>query len=172
MKKKVIHFWVFVFGLLVLCSCGKSNYNAVMYSHAEEWISESFLKENRVKAYYLNEGYIEEENEPSSKYIYDETAPKFRCFILTEEKEFRNIVSSYEEDIDFEKEMGLLYVFADVNPYREYFITRINLDNQDLTIYFKLQNSGKKDTTAPYQRCLLVKMDKLEITSVSFFEQN
>ncbi|MCM1131813.1 MAG: hypothetical protein NC310_08870 [Roseburia sp.] len=79
--------------------------------------------------------------------------------------------SKYEEEINFEKEMVLLYIFPDVYPNRKYSIKTIHIDNQNLTIYFKLQAGDKKDATAPYQRCLMVKMKQMEIEEVHFVEQ-
>lgn len=66
--------------------------------------------------------------------------------------------------------MVLLYIFSDVYPYREYSIKTIYIENQNLTIRFQLQAGNKKDVTAPYQRCLMVRMNQVEIDQVHFIK--
>ncbi|MCM1131815.1 MAG: hypothetical protein NC310_08875 [Roseburia sp.] len=46
MKRKGILFLICMFFLFLFSSCGENKYDAVMHSHAEEWISKEFLKEN------------------------------------------------------------------------------------------------------------------------------
>lgn len=170
MKNKVIGLFIFIAFICFLSGCNDNKYNAVMYNHVEKWISEDFLKENRVKAYYLNENYIEGESDPSSKYIYDETSPSFRTFIITQKDEFVKIFSKYDGDFDFENEIVLLYIFSDVNPNRDYHIKKVNYQNQVLTIQMQLQNKTSHDSTAPYQRCIMIKIEKLEIDSINFIK--
>ncbi|MCI8988202.1 MAG: hypothetical protein HFK05_00430 [Clostridia bacterium] len=47
----------------------------------------------------------------------------------------------------------------------------ISLDGQTLNVKIKLENKDVKDATMPYQRCLMVKLDKVEIMSVEFIEK-
>ncbi|MCM1131814.1 MAG: hypothetical protein NC325_09050 [Anaeroplasma bactoclasticum] len=44
-----------------------------------------------MKAYYLNEDYIEGESDPLDKYFYDEESPIFRAFVIDGEEEFNRI---------------------------------------------------------------------------------
>ncbi len=83
MKNKVIGLFLLIAFIWILCGCEGEKYNALIHNQAEKWISEDFLNENRVKAFYINETYIEGESEPSSKYIYDESAPSFRTFFVS-----------------------------------------------------------------------------------------
>lgn len=46
--------------LSLFAGCSNNNrYSAVLYSNATEWIDKTFLNNNKVKAYYLNEKYID-----------------------------------------------------------------------------------------------------------------
>ncbi len=47
-----------------------------------------FLKEKRVRAYYLNENYIEEGSNLWTEVIYETKEPFKRTFIITEHDEF------------------------------------------------------------------------------------
>lgn len=165
MKNKVINLLIFIVFILVLCGCN-NKYNAVLYNHADKWISEDFLDNNRVKAYYRNENYIEGEDD---KYIYDDEAPRSRTFIITDQDRFSEIFSKYDKSIDFDSELVVLYIFSDVSP-RDYKIKKIYYENQALTIQIKLENTNKKDSVMPYQRCIMIKMKKLEIESVNFIK--
>lgn len=157
---------IIIFGLLT--GCLNNKYNAVLYSNANEWIDETFLKNNRVKAYYLNENYIYGESDPSDKYIYDTTAPSSRVFIIKDEDSYNRIFSNSQLYIDFEKEMVILYIFSDVNPTREYKLKKIEVNDEILTVKTELERKNVDDATMPYQRCFVIKMNKVEINEVNF----
>ena len=157
---------IMIFSLLTGCSTNK--YNAVLYSNANEWIDETFLKDNRVKAYYLNENYIYGESDPSDKYIYDTTTPSSRVFIVTDEDEYNRVFSNSPLDIDFEQEIVILYIFSDVNPTRDYKLKKIEVNDEILTVKTELERKDVDDTTMPYQRCIVIKMNKVEINEVKF----
>ena len=80
MKKVILSLISIIIGLSFLVGCGGNKYNAVLYSHAENWISEEFLDENRVKAYYPNKDYVEGESDPG-EFLCDlvSTLPEGTC---------------------------------------------------------------------------------------------
>lgn len=165
MKNKVLNLLIFIFFILVLCGCN-NKYNAVLYNHAEKWISEDFLDNNRVKAYYKNENYTEEDDD---EYIYDEESPTSRTFIITEQDRFSEIFSKYDKSIDLDSEVVVLYIFSDMSS-SDYKIKKIYYENQELTIQIKLEYINTKDSVMPYQRCIMIKMEKLEIESINFIK--
>ena len=171
-KKLICAAIVILLCLSVLSGCNVK-YNAVMYSRVEKWIDEDFLRENRVKAYYLNDDYDEDDDSDDApeKYIYDENSPPSRSFIITEEAEFKSVFTDCPISVDFDNEMVLLYVFGDIYPYREYHLKKTALEDKTLNIYYKLESTNKKDATMPFQRCMMVKLDKLDITEVNFIEK-
>ena len=172
MKNKAIGFLILIVFVLILSGCNGTKYGAVMDSNARDWISEEFLKENRVRgAFYLNEDYIEDEDGSSDEYIYDEESPSFRTFIIREEEEFKRIFSKYEGVINFEKKMVLLYIFPDTSS-RDFYIKKMNYENQVLTVQIKKHRrwDNRVDSDLPTPRCIMIEMKKLEIDTVNFIK--
>ncbi len=151
--------------------CSNNKYDAEMYSASEEWILTSFLAENKVKgAYYKNPDYVEGFDDTSEEYYYDETSPENRTFIIKDQETYNTIFRQNALTVDFDEEMVYLYVFADIYPNRTYYIEKISLEEK-VYIYFRLEKNNKKDASAPYQRCLIVKMVKNDISNVEFIKQ-
>ena len=162
-------FTVLLIVLSVFPACGKTGYNAKIYNMSEESFSSSFLEENKVKgAYYKNPDYAEGSDE---KYYYDETSPACRTFIVNNSGDYSLIFTGNELTVNFDKEMLLIYIFADVNPCRNYLLNKVVVDGETAKIYFGLEKGDKKDATAPYQRVLIVKTDKLDINEAEFIKQ-
>lgn len=155
--------------MFALAGCNVIKYNAEMNSFAKELVSAEFLNENRVKAFYLNENYVEGESLPSEKYIFDDKSPQSRTFLIKEKEEFNSIFSGYSNEIDFEKQMVLLHIFSDTNV-RGYKLSKIDLNEKTLNVFYRLEQGYKKDNVMLYQRCLMVKLDKLEVETVNFIK--
>ena len=163
---------VLVIFVCFFTSCSYSKYNAVMYSMSEEWILTSFLEDNKVRgAYYKNPDYGDGADDSGDEYYYDETSPQYRVFIINDQDTYNAIFKEDALTVDFDKETVYLYIFADVHPNREYYICDISLEKEKVNIYFKLEHSNKKGATAPYQRSLIVKMDKNNASTVEFIKQ-
>ncbi len=75
-----------------------------------------------------------------------------------------------ELEVNFDKEMVLIYIFADIYPNRNYIINNILKEGEKVKIYLELEKNNKKDATAPYQRVLIVKMEKLDISEAEFIK--
>lgn len=79
---------------MLLCffiGCFNRKYNAKMYSKSNDWIKKDFLEDNKVMgAYYFNPDYIEGNNDVEEGY-YDDSSPRSRTFIITEEETFHQI---------------------------------------------------------------------------------
>ena len=145
-----------------LTSCSALNiikYNAKLYSDAHKWINEDFLKENMVYgAFYNNE---------NGERVYDRISPKSRTFVIENDEQYNQVFKEKSLDVDFEKEFIILYVFSDTSP-REYVLTGLKLNDKKLIIQIKLQFSLADDACMPTQRCLVLKMDKVEVENVEF----
>ena len=153
----------------LLPGCSNLRYGAKLYNNVDDWIDESFLNENRVKAYYPNDNYVHGESDPRDKYIYDESSPSSRVFIITDEDEYNGIFTDSPLDVDFETEMVILYIFSNTSP-RDYKLKRIELKDKTLTVEMRLEWKWKDvdDTVMPYQRCVAIEMNKAEINEVKF----
>ena len=153
----------------LLPGCSSLRYGARLYNHVNDWIDESFLKENRVKASYPNDNYVHGESDPRDKYIYDESSPSSRVFIITDEDEYNRIFTNSPLDIDFEEEMVILYIFPKSNA-RDYKLKRMELKDKTLTVEIRLEWKWNdvKDGCMPGPECVAIKMNKAEIDEVKF----
>ena len=168
-KTRFIAMGLVIFMVLIFStSCSSEKFDATLYNQTKEWVKEDFLKENRVKGYYLNENYVEGVSDVSDKYIKDTESPSSRTFIISNKDEFNRIFSKTQIDVDFEKEIVILYIFSDVNPSRNYNLKEIKQQNTNLTVQIELEKSEKDDSTMLYQRCLVLKMRKVDIDCVEF----
>lgn len=172
MKRILTTALVAIMILFLLTGCTITKYNAIMYSQANDWILESFLEENKVcNAYYKNPNYIQNSNDTSDEYYYDKTSPNDRTFVIDNCDTYSAIFKANALTVNFDKEIIYLYIFADFYPNRNYVIDNILLEKEKINVYFKLENGDKKDATAPYQRCLIVVMEKTDTSSVEFIKQ-
>ena len=150
--------------------CGGDKYNAVLYDNVNEWMNKEFLKENKTYgACYLNENYNENEDDWNEQILIDKTSPQSRAFVTKEKEEFDKIFSSFPIEVNFEKEIILIYIFTTVYLSRPYKLNSINVQNQVVIIEYEMEKAnGTTDTSMPGQRCFAVKMNKLEITAAEF----
>lgn len=151
--------------LYIKKSAKKINYNAELIYRGfieddDEKFKNDFLKENRISGVrYKNENY--DPSDPDSlEYIYYDTFPQSRMFIIDNQEDHDNIFLE-DYNIDFSKEMVVLYMFAGTN--NRYDLNEVILKDKVLIIEFLVENI---DTTSPICRCLVVKIDKLEIDDV------
>ena len=158
--------------LVIFTGCNFNKYHAEMYSTSENLVLSTFLEDNKVRgSYYKNPDYIDGEDDPADEYYYDESSPKSRTFIIDDQETFDSIFIKDKFQVDFSKKTVYLYIFADVNPSLEYYVYNVSVEEETVNIYFKLRNSNKKGSTSPYQRCLIVIMDKTDTSNVEFIKQ-
>lgn len=153
-------------GVLTACDEAKK-YHAEFYDDLEEFMNDEFLKENRVgNAYYPNEYYIEGVNE---RFIYDETSPRTRTFIVTDEEEFAKMFDSFPAEIDFASQMLVVYMFRVINS-RDYYLRELTVKDGVLNVTLEEEHISPDvaDTTMPGCRCVAIVMDKTEISSAAF----
>ena len=166
----------------IISGCSSWKYHATLYDDAEDWINETFQKENMVSgAYYINKDFIYGVSNPEDEetYIQYTTLPSDRLFIITEEEEYDRVFSigSEELGLDFEDQILIVYTFPDTTR-KNRLLVDMNLKDGVLEITHKKEKTVKEyfapvgDTCMPYQRWFVVKMDKLAIHSVSFKKSN
>jgi len=133
-------------------------FNAIIGAGGPLTYKEDFLKANKTYGSYNFNG----------NRVDDETSPKFRTFIITEKARMNEIFSFYP-DIDFEKDMLVMYAYTSVYN-RQQIIKSITIDNKNLIIEFKIADAkpGYKDASMPQTRFLVVRMNKLDIDTVEF----
>ena len=135
-------------------------YHAVIYNDAEQWMKEDFLKENITANAFL---YYDEET--SSIITADSSYTRNYTHLVTDKSRFEEIFNHFPQDVDFETEMLIIYISTSVNK-RERFIKNLSVDDNVLNLSFYSKDTNDFDSVQPYQRCLVVKMDKISIQSV------
>ena len=133
-------------------------FNARGIAHLSEF-KEDFLEANRIYGdHYLNE---------NGEWVSDKTSPRHRTYIITDKARLDEVFSVCP-DIDFEKEMVVMYAFC--CPSDGIKFTSITLDNKILKIKFKYKKGkpGYKTGIPPKTAFLRLLMDKLDITTVEF----
>lgn len=158
-----------IFGMFALTACGKLPFNAEWYCKADDWVSEDFMRNNKINAYYPNENYIEGESDPNEKYLQFKDMPSFRTFVITEREKFKEIFTNYPNEVDFSSRVVILYIFGNIYP-REYYLDDIILDGEVLKVYYGMEKSNVSDAMMPCPRCFMLITDKTEFKEVVFEE--
>ena len=145
--------------------------DVTFYGYANDWVGEEFMNENRVYCVVYPDGTIERNADLRS-----------RAFIVTTEEEYRNMGLASPIDVDFEKEMLILYIQPTVAPHlyeEEYVLETATLREGILTVKVDLIEEMKPDESLnpeeqfmnacrPYALCVALKMERADITEVIF----
>lgn len=171
MKKALMMCFMLVIALMMV-GCSNDNtilYNAVMVDSGSivtaqiaSYFKEDFLLENKVSGvYYKNENY-DSTNQESEEYIFDESSPKTITYVLDSLDKCEQVFNTNYE-IDYDKEILILFLFADTNC--TYSLNSVELNNNNLKITYK---SKINVTTEPERTYILIKMDKVEFENIKF----
>lgn len=173
MKRIIVLFMMLILSI-VLVGCSKDNdntilYNAVMVNSGSidtaqtvNYFKKDFLLENKVSGVrYKNENY-DPTNPESEEYIFDESSPETITYVLDSLDKYERVFNTNYE-IDYDKEILILYLFADTNC--TYSLDSVELNNNNLKITYK---SKINVTTAPERTFILIKMDKVEFENIEF----
>lgn len=185
MKNKFPKFIALSVALLMLIpllsGCSKWRYGAKMYSDpgSNALVRPEFIDQNRIyKGEYRNPDYYgegletdDEKDLNNYEYLPDTTSPESRTFIITDRETFDSIYVENALEVNFDKQMVILYLHLKHSGRLIYFIDKIEVDDERVaTIYYKKKsdNSGKKGGVLRRQRCTTVVMKKIDVTSVEF----
>lgn len=147
--------------LLMLCmglslvGCKQIDHNAVIISdgitYQEEW-----LENNYVYGVYK-----------WSEDVFDETSPQSRTCIIRNQTELDEVFLDFPE-IDFEKEMVIVYCYRTSYIRAKQVLKMVTLDGNILNVEFKVVKGkmGHADKLNPERRMLVIKLDRLDIAEV------
>lgn len=157
MKKFIALLLLMVFITVPMACNSAGRYNAVLYDSAANWINEEFRSKNRISGAYYDDGQMDD-------------CPETRTFIVSDRENFESIfVEDFKEfEVDFAQEMLIVYTFsiAYVLPAK---ITKMLLSDETLTIDYSVELiAGTGSMVKPFQRWFVVKLDKLNISTVKF----
>ena len=139
-------------------------YNAVLYSNANGWMNEDFLKENLTRGCR----YVDESGEAVN--ASGDEYPVFVTKVITTVESFDEKFSEFPPKVDFEKEIILVYIFTDIYPARNYNLQKIMLNGTIIDLEYKIEKPKGKDAAMPAQRCFVVKLDRIDVSAASFIE--
>lgn len=149
--------------LFTFCACGASHNATVVHDQATEWINEAFLTEH-----YTGGIYLDEMDTVTDRDFY----PDSRTFIVDSQEDYDEIFRSDAAiEVDFETEMLLVCTFTS-HYVRPVVITALRRQGSTLSVILKEKraSSGLALTVgaacAPYQRYVVLRLDKLTVTHV------
>ena len=146
---------------------GGNEYGATLLNYR---LKESFLKENPVYGVaYTNERYDPAEDNGEFPYLYDETSPANRTFVITEKEQAENIFEDNFIDydkIDFQKEFFIIYLYASYNEYKKIITDAAKDENGVLKITFESVCSSGSETPIPIQNSVVIKINKTDFEAV------
>ncbi len=129
------------------------------------FFTDSFWENNMtLGAMYKNDNW-DPEDPDSEKYLFDETSPKDRLHIVTDQDMYDSIFRNYRQ-VDFENSMIIVYLFTSIGSGIAE-LTNVKLENEVLTIEYTRINKNNS-AVAPHRRYMAIQIDKVEFESVKF----
>ncbi|MBQ9801699.1 MAG: hypothetical protein IJW51_01330 [Clostridia bacterium] len=184
MKSKLSKAMILTVALLLLITplsgCSKWRYGAKMYSSYQHdaLVKPEFIEEHKIYGgqypnpdYYGDYDTTEDETDPNNyQYISTKGFPESLTFIITDEETFESIYAEDALEVDFDKQMVILYIHRRGVGVPVYIIQKMETNDEELTIYYKKKKdySKKRGGGYPDKRCTTVVMRKMDITSVEF----
>ncbi len=150
--------------LLTLCACGNAHNAAVYGDRADEWINADFAAAN-----YTSGIYIDGVDTVTDADDY----PRSRSFIVNTQERYDEIFKPDTQiSVDFDYEMLVVCTFTStyVRPVE---IAKLKQNGETLSVtleqkrtsdFFLALRAGA--ACQPYQRYVVLKMDKLDVTTV------
>ena len=151
-------------------------YRTKMYSYCNEWLDPTFLENNMITSTRIdnpNSNEDEAQSLENPKYFGPpDGVPSTRTFIITEKETFDEIFTNSPISVNFDKEMIVLYTIGSVYPAgQNYKLEKIEVGGDTATVYFDLDKKpwdNRKNAVLIWQRYMVVKMKKMNISTVEF----
>lgn len=172
MKKlaSILAVFLVILGIcFTVSACGVS-YHAVVIGSDIEFTSDFLKNSITYGAWCDKEDYDPEVDEYRG--WYDSESPETRTYIIKSQSEAGEIFTEIPA-IDFENEMVLVYCWTEIYNSRPVILKSVKMNkNNTLKIEFTLKKptGAVGDASMPMRRILVVKIDKLDISSVEFLQ--
>lgn len=162
MGKKILKLiLVLVTCFCVLTACSVKRYNATIYNDTKNSLRKEFL------AYNMTRGsYYQNDNGEIVKAV-DSDLPGDYTYVVKTKEHAEEIFYELPFETNFDEQMLIIYIFTDLYN-RPYEIKKISCRHGELRIDVELQSVpfGVLDGVAPYQRVIIIQMDKLDFDTV------
>ena len=172
--KKIIPFLLICVLLFTFVSCVRYHAEAVDVAvfHFENQGIKTYVGQGLSEQNVFQESFLSETMVSGSWNVYAEindpdALPSSRTILIDNQTDFDATFADCPVEVDFNSEMIVVYTLTFMTR-RE---TKIkNVSFSDGTLSLKLENKrakwGVKDACMPYQRYVIVKLDKLDVTEV------
>ena len=161
MSKKILLLGVAIIMAFSLGACGNNiPYNAKIFYNAQALMNEEYLETNMTLGAHKQGSQVE-----------DTSSPEMRTQIIRDKNDFDLAFSEFPQEVDFSEKMILVHFFTSSYPTSPYKLEKANLDGDTLHVEFKLNKSGSAsvpDAGLPRQTCIVVLMNKLDISTAVF----
>ena len=145
-----------------------------IYENISELINETFSYNNRTYGAFYDDVELE-----------DTSYPKERVFVIRSQSDFDKIFAREIDNtpVDYQSETYVLYTFTTVYPY-EFVVESASVNEHELNIQFRLKSPNDPDengyvppepligSTRPFQRFILIKINKIDIDNANLIEIN
>ena len=160
MKKRMLFLGVLVImGLVLYAGCGnkKIPYNALLYDNVADCVNEDFKKANITSGLTVN----------------DEHLQKSYAWLIISEDDYINKTNESRVNVDFDKQMVVVYTFTTVYATRKYNLRNLTVENDILTVEYEIEknNGVVGNATHPQQRWFMIMLDKVNVNAVDFIEK-
>lgn len=164
MKKLTLTLIAFLLIIGALTGCSKVGYNAtVLNGNASEWINKDFYGRSHTRgALYEGENDPEDEANPESRF----------CVVRSREDQAAVFTEEAPIEVDYSREMLVVYTFTSIYV-REIRIKEAKIESGELKLVLEMKkpfggdlNIFVADACAPFQRYVVVKLDRQEISNV------
>ncbi len=164
MMKRICCFVLLLMILIgIFYGCAQFPLNTqVLNGNASEMIDKTFYDQNYTYGAYYND------YEDGKTKLDDASYPKERTFLITNQQEYDRVFASDTDlNVDFSSEMLAVYTFT-AEYVREIRIDEVAVDGQRLCIDLSMikPRQGAGDAVMPYQRYVVIKLDKTDVTEV------
>ena len=124
-------------------------YNSKMSDNAQKLMNEDYLNEHETSFPFRDDGL-----------------PDDICVEIQSDEEFARAFVDYPFNVDFEKEFVILYFFTDI--YMGFGCNIISMTEKEsvITILIRHKLLDEPCTSMPMQRCLAIKTDRVQYSSV------
>ena len=169
MKKIIIGILLFII-TITLSGCKKNYFNSKIYNTGSNIIKKEFLDNNPL--------YVDKWDHGVGG--ADESNPEDKTFIVKDKETLNTMINENSLEVDFNKQMVLVYLYKYVHPNRELKIKKMKYETKTTTvnsittttktldIEFGTKDTHRKDASYPQTCCAVVVMDKLNIDTVTF----
>lgn len=135
--------------LCILTSCSNLSvwrYGVTLYDQAGGWIQSNFAEEN---------------------YVFMESEPRTRIFVVDTQDKYDEMFTENTDGLKTDFSQQVLIVYTCVMTSKNYCrIREMKITDGNLKIVYEVYSSGRPDACSPYQRWMVIRMNKVDINSI------